>query len=144
MVFGHHFAAIAGAGPLVGPVLAAQFGFLPGTLWIIAGWCWAAPSRTWWCCSSRCGATASRSATDRGGGGPVAGLPSPGRAGLILVILLALLTLVVVNALKVAVGDLYPLLHRSDRPGDGNVGLPAAGQVMEASRSAPSLLAALI
>jgi carbon starvation protein len=37
MVFGHHFAAIAGPGPLVGPVLAAQFGFLPGTLWILIG-----------------------------------------------------------------------------------------------------------
>ena len=36
VVFGHHFAAIAGPGPLVGPVLAAQFGYLPGTLWIIA------------------------------------------------------------------------------------------------------------
>ena len=37
VVFGHHFAAIAGPGPLVGPVLAAQFGFLPGTLWILVG-----------------------------------------------------------------------------------------------------------
>src|SRR3990172_8537313 len=37
VVYGHHFAAIAGAGPLVGPTLAAQFGFLPGTLWLIAG-----------------------------------------------------------------------------------------------------------
>jgi carbon starvation protein len=37
MLFGHHFAAIAGPGPLVGPVLAAQFGFLPGTLWILIG-----------------------------------------------------------------------------------------------------------
>jgi len=37
VVFGHHFAAIAGPGPLVGPVLAAQFGYLPGTIWILAG-----------------------------------------------------------------------------------------------------------
>src|SRR5438067_10481377 len=37
VVFGHHFAAIAGPGPLVAPVLAAQFGYLPGTLWILAG-----------------------------------------------------------------------------------------------------------
>src|SRR4029079_11916113 len=37
VVFGHHFAAIAGPGPLVGPVLAAQFGYLPGTIWIIVG-----------------------------------------------------------------------------------------------------------
>ena len=37
VLYGHHFAAIAGAGPLVGPVLAAQMGFLPGTLWILPG-----------------------------------------------------------------------------------------------------------
>src|SRR5271169_4060515 len=37
ILFGHHFAAIAGPGPLVGPVLAAQFGYLPGALWIIIG-----------------------------------------------------------------------------------------------------------
>ena len=37
IVFGHHFAAIAGPGPLVGPTLAAQFGYLPGTLWILIG-----------------------------------------------------------------------------------------------------------
>ncbi|MCC6445721.1 MAG: carbon starvation protein A [Armatimonadetes bacterium] len=37
VLFGHHFAAIAGAGPLIGPVLAAQFGFLPGTLWLLIG-----------------------------------------------------------------------------------------------------------
>ena len=37
VLFGHHFAAIAGAGPLVGPVLAAQMGYLPGTIWIIVG-----------------------------------------------------------------------------------------------------------
>src|SRR5260370_32321993 len=36
VVFGHHFAAIAGPGPLVGPVLAAQFGYLPGTMWVLA------------------------------------------------------------------------------------------------------------
>src|SRR5712692_11756192 len=37
VLFGHHFAAISGAGPLIGPALAAQFGFLPGTLWLIVG-----------------------------------------------------------------------------------------------------------
>src|SRR5271163_2401689 len=37
VLFGHHFAAIAGAGPLIGPVLAAQFGFLPGFLWLVIG-----------------------------------------------------------------------------------------------------------
>src|SRR3954465_10388094 len=39
VLFGHHFAAISGAGPLIGPVLAAQFGFLPGLLWIVVGVC---------------------------------------------------------------------------------------------------------
>src|SRR3954447_4080101 len=39
VLFGHHFAAISGAGPLVGPVLAAQFGFLPGLLWLVIGVC---------------------------------------------------------------------------------------------------------
>ena len=54
VLFGHHFAAIAGAGPLVGPVLAAQMGYLPGTMWIIIGVRpRRAPSRTTWCCGSR-------------------------------------------------------------------------------------------
>src|SRR5213083_353437 len=39
VLFGHHFAAISGAGPLIGPVLAAQFGFLPGFLWLVIGVC---------------------------------------------------------------------------------------------------------
>src|SRR5213083_2885443 len=41
VLFGHHFAAISGAGPLIGPVLAAQFGYLPGLLWILIGVCLA-------------------------------------------------------------------------------------------------------
>ena len=39
VLFGHHFAAISGAGPLIGPVLAAQFGYLPGLLWLVIGVC---------------------------------------------------------------------------------------------------------
>jgi len=39
VLFGHHFAAIAGAGPLIGPVLAAQFGYAPGLIWLVAGVC---------------------------------------------------------------------------------------------------------
>ncbi|SQC23663.1 Carbon starvation protein A [Klebsiella pneumoniae] len=50
VLFGHHFAAIAGAGPLVGPVLAAQMGYLPGMIWILAGVCWLGRYRTLWCC----------------------------------------------------------------------------------------------
>ena len=60
VLFGHHFAAIAGAGPLVGPVLAAQMGYLPGMLWILAGVVFAAPCRTSPSCSSRRAATAAR------------------------------------------------------------------------------------
>src|SRR5437763_16953539 len=41
VLFGHHFAAISGAGPLIGPVLAAQFGYMPGLLWIVLGVCLA-------------------------------------------------------------------------------------------------------
>ena len=46
ILFGHHFAAIAGPGPLVGPTLAAQFGYLPGTLWLIAGAVFAVATRS--------------------------------------------------------------------------------------------------
>ena len=46
VLFGHHFAAIAGAGPLVGPMLAAQLGYLPGTLWILIGAVLAGACRT--------------------------------------------------------------------------------------------------
>ena len=41
VLFGHHFAAISGAGPLIGPVLAAQFGYMPGLLWLVIGVCLA-------------------------------------------------------------------------------------------------------
>ena len=44
VLFGHHFAAITGAGPLIGPVLAAQFGFLPGYIWILFGVVLAGPA----------------------------------------------------------------------------------------------------
>ena len=58
VLFGHHFAAIAGAGPLVGPVLAAQMGYLPGLLWLVWAWCWPARCRTSWSCSCPAAATA--------------------------------------------------------------------------------------
>jgi len=63
VLFGHHFAAIAGAGPLVGPVLAAQMGYLPGTLWILAGVVFAGAVRTCWSWSFRRAATGARWAT---------------------------------------------------------------------------------
>jgi carbon starvation protein len=55
IVFGHHFAAIAGPGPLVGPTLAAQFGYLPGTLWILFG-AVLGGCKIWSRCFSQCAA----------------------------------------------------------------------------------------
>ena len=99
--FGHHFAAIAGAGPLVGPVLAAQMGYLPGTLWILAGvvFAGAVQDMTVLFLSTR---RDGRSLGDmiRSEMGPVAGAIAGIGVLLICIIILAVLALVVVNALK--------------------------------------------
>ncbi len=101
VLFGHHFAAIAGAGPLVGPVLAAQMGYLPGTIWILAGvvFAGAVQDMTVLFLSTRRDGK-SLGEMIRTEIGPVAG----GIVGLgillISIILLAVLALVVVNALK--------------------------------------------
>src|SRR5436853_1349380 len=101
VLFGHHFAAIAGAGPLVGPVLAAQMGYLPGTLWILAGVVFAGAVQDMIVLflSTRRDA---RSLGDmiRSEMGPVAGTIAGVGVLLICVIILAVLALVVVNALK--------------------------------------------
>jgi carbon starvation protein len=99
VLFGHHFAAIAGAGPLVGPVLAAQFGYLPGTIWIVASAWWSpAPSRTTSSSSPPCAATGSPSAGWRKDEiGPVTGLLAMVAILAIMLILLAVLALVVVT-----------------------------------------------
>src|SRR6201987_1214536 len=100
VLFGHHFAAIAGAGPLVGPVLAAQMGYLPGTLWILAGvvFAGAIQDMTVLFLSTR---RDGRSLGDmvRSEMGPVAGTIAGMRILLICVIILAVLALVVVKAL---------------------------------------------
>ena len=100
VLFGHHFAAIAGAGPLVGPVLAAQMGYLPGTLWILAGavFAGAVQDMTVLFLSTR---RDGRSLGDivRGEMGPVAGTIAGVGILLICVIVLAVLALVVVKAL---------------------------------------------
>jgi carbon starvation protein len=100
VLFGHHFAAIAGAGPLVGPVLAAQMGFLPGTLWILAGvvFAGAVQDMTVLFLSTR---RDGRSLGDmvRSEMGPVAGTVAGVGVLLICVIILAVLALVVVKAL---------------------------------------------
>src|SRR5262250_983035 len=101
VLFGHHFAAIAGAGPLVGPVLAAQMGYLPGTLWLIVGVVFAGAVQDMvvlFLSTRRDG----RSLGDmiRSEMGPVAGTVAGIGVLLICVIILAVLALVVVNALK--------------------------------------------
>jgi carbon starvation protein len=101
VLYGHHFAAIAGAGPLVGPVLAAQMGYLPGTLWLLAGvvFAGAIQDMTVLFLSTR---RDGRSLGDmiRSEMGPVAGTIAGIGVLLICVIILAVLALVVVNALK--------------------------------------------
>src|SRR6516162_5653586 len=101
VLYGHHFAAIAGAGPLVGPVLAAQMGYLPGTLWILAGVVFAGAVQDMivlFLSTRRDG----RSLGDmiRSEMGPVAGTVAGIGILLIAVVILAVLALVVVNALK--------------------------------------------
>lgn len=100
IVFGHHFAAIAGPGPLVGPVLAAQFGYLPGTLWILAGGVLAGAVQDFiilFASLRRDGKSLGAMARDEIG--KVGGLVALITVLLIMVILLAVVGLVVVNAL---------------------------------------------
>ncbi|HWS51895.1 MAG TPA: carbon starvation CstA family protein [Microbacterium sp.] len=100
VLFGHHFAAIAGAGPLVGPVLAAQMGYLPGTLWIIVGVVLAGAVQDYlvmFFSMRRGGRSLGQMARDELGrfGGTAAIIATL----LIMIIITAILALVVVNAL---------------------------------------------
>jgi len=100
VVFGHHFAAIAGPGPLVGPVLAAQFGFLPGMLWMLVGATLGGAvhdSVILFCSVRRRGKSLAQMVREEVG--PFAGLVALVSIIAIMVILLAVLALVVVNAL---------------------------------------------
>ncbi|HEY6809398.1 MAG TPA: carbon starvation CstA family protein [Gemmatimonadales bacterium] len=101
VLFGHHFAAIAGAGPLVGPVLAAQFGFLPGTLWLVIGVVLGGAVQDFviLCCSlRRDGKSLGQMAKEEIS--PAAGFTAMLAVFFIMIILLAVLALIVVNALK--------------------------------------------
>src|SRR5579859_675204 len=94
ITFGHHFAAIAGPGPLVGPVLAMQFGYLPSTLWIIIGAVVGGCVQDFvilGCSLRRDGRSLGRMASDEIG--PVGGLVALGGVLLIMVILIAVLGL---------------------------------------------------
>ncbi|MDP3778136.1 carbon starvation CstA family protein [Methylotenera sp.] len=101
VVFGHHFAAIAGPGPLIGPTLAAQFGYLPGTLWILIGAVLGGAVQdmvTLFFSTRRNGRSLGQMARDEigliGGSAALVG------TFLIMIILIAVLGLVVVNAMK--------------------------------------------
>jgi len=110
VLYGHHFAAIAGAGPLVGPILAAQFGYLPGTLWLIAGVVLggAVQDFTILCCSiRRDGKSLGQMAKEEVN--RVAGLSASVAILAIMIILLAVLALVVVNALRASPWGLFTI-----------------------------------
>ncbi|MFE0694871.1 carbon starvation CstA family protein [Streptomyces sp. NPDC059173] len=100
VLFGHHFAAIAGAGPLVGPVLAAQMGYLPGTIWLVVGVIFAGAVQdmvTLFFSTRRNGRSLGQMARDEIG--PVGGIAALVAVFMIMIILLAVLALVIVNAL---------------------------------------------
>jgi carbon starvation protein len=101
VVFGHHFAAIAGAGPLVGPVLAAQMGYLPGTLWILVGVVFAGAVQdciVLFVSVRRDGRSLGEMIRSEMGSAP--GVVAMIGILMIMIILLAVLALIVVNALK--------------------------------------------
>ncbi|MFL6618640.1 MAG: carbon starvation CstA family protein [Povalibacter sp.] len=147
IVFGHHFAAIAGPGPLIGPTLAAQFGFLPGTLWIlvggVVGGC-VQDMTILFLSTRRNGRSLGQMARDELG--PVGGYAAILGTLVIMVILIAVLGLVVVNAMKhspwatstvfatIPVAVLIGLYLRNIRP----------GRVLEASLIGVSLLLAAV
>ncbi|MEU0739565.1 carbon starvation CstA family protein [Streptomyces sp. NPDC006134] len=100
VLLGHHFAAIAGAGPLVGPVLAAQMGYLPGTIWIIAGVVFAGAVQDMvvlFFSTRRDGRSLGQMAREEIG--PLGGAAALIAAFVIMIILLGVLALVIVNAL---------------------------------------------
>jgi carbon starvation protein len=101
VVFGHHFAAIAGPGPLIGPTLAAQFGYLPGTLWILIGSVLGGCVQDMvilFLSTRRNGRSLGKMARDELG--PIGGFAALFGTLAIMIILIAVLGLVVVNAMK--------------------------------------------
>lgn len=143
IVFGHHFAAIAGPGPLVGPTLAAQFGYLPGTLWILIGAVLGGCVQDMvilFLSTRRNGRSLGQMARDELG--PFGGFAALIGTLLIMIILIAVLGLVVVNAMKgspwatatvfatIPIAVLVGVYMRSLRP----------GRVLEASAIGVTLL----
>ncbi|MDB6128180.1 MAG: carbon starvation protein CstA [Verrucomicrobia bacterium] len=110
VVFGHHFAAIAGPGPLVGPVLAAQFGFLPGMLWMLVGATLGGAVHDcviMFCSVRRRGKSLGQMVTEEVG--PFAGIIALVSIISIMIILLAVLALVVVKALAESPWGLFTI-----------------------------------
>ena len=108
VLYGHHFAAIAGAGPLIGPMLAAQFGFLPGTLWLIAGVVVGGAVQDFtilFASMRRDGKSLGQMAKEEVNS--VAGMAAMVAILAIMIILLAVLALVVVNALRASPWGLF-------------------------------------
>jgi carbon starvation protein len=110
VLFGHHFAAIAGAGPLVGPVLAAQFGFLPGTLWLVIGVVLGGAVQDFtilFCSLRRDGKSLGQMAKEEVS--RVTGVTAMIAVLAIMIILLAVLALIVVNALRASPWGLFTI-----------------------------------
>ena len=110
VLFGHHFAAIAGAGPLVGPVLAAQFGFLPGTLWLVIGVVLGGAVQDFtilFCSLRRDGKSLGQMAKEEVSN--VTGVTAMIAVLAIMIILLAVLALIVVNALRASPWGLFTI-----------------------------------
>ena len=108
---GHHFSAISGAGPLVGPTLAAQFGFLPGTIWLIVGVVLGGAVQDMivlWASVRRDGKSLGQMAKEEVN--PVAGVAGMVAIFAIMIILLAVLALVVVNALRDSPWGLFTIV----------------------------------
>lgn len=111
VLFGHHFAAIAGPGPLVGPVLAAQWGYLPGVIWIIIGACLAGAVHdfiTLWASVREDGLTLPKIA--RVTIGPLAGMTTSIATMFIIVCTLASVALIVVNALSESAWGMFTIV----------------------------------
>ena len=111
VLFGHHFAAIAGAGPLVGPVLAAQFGYLPGTIWIVVGVILGGAVQDFVILTGslrRDGKSLGQMAKQEIG--PVTGLLAMVAILSIMIILLAVLALIIVKALAQSPWGVFTLL----------------------------------
>ena len=111
VLFGHHFAAIAGPGPLVGPVLAAQWGYAPGFIWIIIGACLAGAVHDFvilWASVRQDGLSLPKIA--RANIGPVAGVTSSVATLFIIICTLASIGLVVVNALADSAWGMFTII----------------------------------